>query len=116
MTITIDLPPDTEARLQRRAERAGEDPRVCAANVLQSVLANDSAVGIQGEPTAYGIAMAKLLNRTPEERAATAQRMRALIVPGRPLPPGKTLEDVLVGQWPGVETDAQIEAALAELS
>ena len=32
------------------------------------------------------------------------------------LPEGKTLEDVVVGMWPGDETDEEIFAALERLS
>lgn len=38
------------------------------------------------------------------------ERLTVMVVPG------KTLADVVCGQWPGDETDEQIEAALAELS
>lgn len=54
--------------------------------------------------------------RTPAEIAAVRARLFAQSRPARPLPPGKTREDVIVGQWPGDETDEEIEAALAELS
>ena len=58
----------------------------------------------------------KLRNRTPEQ----LERDRAALVSHdhkpRPLPPGKTVWDMIVGQWPGDETDEEIAAALEELS
>lgn len=61
-------------------------------------------------------AIARLKNRTPEQVAADRDRLLALSPPPRPLPPGKTLEDVLAGLWPGDETDEQILEALEKLS
>jgi hypothetical protein len=58
-----------------------------------------------------------LQNLTPEMVAIRRARVYADAVrPGRPLPPGKTLEDVVVGQWPGDETEEEIHKALKELS
>jgi hypothetical protein len=36
--------------------------------------------------------------------------------PAKPLPEGKTLADIVQGQWPGDETDEEIKAALKRLS
>ncbi len=57
-----------------------------------------------------------LANRTPEEIAETRRRIYAMSPEPRELPPGKTLEDVIVGQWPGDETDEEISEALRDLS
>ena len=68
------------------------------------------------EPSALDLAVRQLTNRTPEQIAIDRERVLALSPPPRPLPPGKTLADVVVGQWPGDETDAQIRDALERLS
>ncbi len=61
-------------------------------------------------------AVARLTNRSPEQIAqAQAQAIEAY-KPLRTVPPGKTLADVVSGQWPGKETDDQINQALEELS
>ena len=52
-------------------------------------------------------------NRTPEEVAENRRRTMSKGRPARPLPPGKTLEDVTVGIWPGDETDEQVREAMA---
>jgi len=57
-----------------------------------------------------------LMGRTPDEIARVRARVLASSPEPRPLPPGKTLEDVIVGEWPGDETDDEIDAALKDLS
>ena len=54
--------------------------------------------------------------RTPEEIAEARARILAISRPPRPLPPGKTWQDVIVGQWPGDETDEEIRVILEDLS
>lgn len=54
-------------------------------------------------------AMARLMNRTPEEILADRERILAASPPPRQPPPGKTWIDMVVGQWPGDETDEEIE-------
>lgn len=61
-------------------------------------------------------AVLRLTRRTPEEIAAARERAIAAYPPERPLPSGKTFAETLAGEWPGEETDEQIEAALSELS
>jgi len=54
--------------------------------------------------------------RTPEELARDRERIFAASRPPRPLPPGKTLEDVIVGALPDDKSEQEILEALAELS
>lgn len=71
------------------------------------------------EPTALEMAIAwaeSLKNRTPEEIEEVRRRLSALSRPPTPIPKGKTLEDMVVGTWPGDETDEQIREALEKLS
>ncbi len=58
----------------------------------------------------------RIINRTPEEKLAERAAAMKYVRKGRPLPPGKTLDDVMCGQWPGDETDEQILDALEKLS
>lgn len=53
-----------------------------------------------------------LHGRTPEEIEETRRRAYALSPPTTPLPPGKTLSDMVEGKWPGGETDEQVHEAL----
>ena len=61
-------------------------------------------------------ALRKAAGRTPEQMLADRADVLAGARKGKPLPPGKTLRDVVAGQWPGDETDEQVRAALDELS
>jgi len=69
-----------------------------------------------GEPDALTAAVNALIGRTPEQRLADRAEVMKTARLGRPLPEGKTLDDVLRGTWPGDETDEQIFEALETLS
>lgn len=76
---------------------------------------------IPEEPAEEGVesleaALTRMTSRTPEEIAATRERLLAATPPPRELPPGKTIFDVVMGKWPGEETDEQILTALEKLS
>ena len=58
----------------------------------------------------------RIINRTPEQKLADREAAMKYVKKGRPLPPGKTLDDVMCGQWPGDETDEEVNRALEELS
>lgn len=61
-------------------------------------------------------AIARMNSRTPEEIAAARKRILDSTPEPQPLPEGKTLAEVIVGQWPGNETDEEILEALRKLS
>jgi hypothetical protein len=67
-------------------------------------------------PQTYEEALAQALSRTPEQIAEARARVLQASPAPRELPEGKTLEDVVMGQWPGDETDEQILEALRKLS
>jgi hypothetical protein len=113
MTLRITLPPAVAERLRAKAAREGQEPEQYAAAVLEVAL-NGHEGGEQ--ESALDRAVAAMTNRTPEQIAEAQARAIAMYKPRRELPPGKTLADVVMGQWPGNETDEQIEAALKELS
>ena len=58
----------------------------------------------------------RMTNRTPEQKLADRESQMKYILPGRPLPEGKTIHNVVCGQWPGDETDEEINEMLEELS
>ena len=68
------------------------------------------------DPSVLDRAIAKMMNRTPEEIEATRARLFAEMVPPREIPEGKTLEDMICGKWPGDETDEEVLRALEKLS
>lgn len=55
-------------------------------------------------------------NRTPQQIAQARARVLAGSPEPRPLSPGKTLEDVIVGQLADDRSEAEILAALEEIS
>jgi len=61
-------------------------------------------------------AVAATTCRTLEEAAQAQACAMAAYLPRRAVLPGKTPADVFWGQWPGDETEEQIQAALDELS
>jgi hypothetical protein len=61
-------------------------------------------------------AISRLNSRTPEEIADARKRILAATPEPQALPAGKTLADVIMGQWPGNETDEEINEALEKLS
>ena|ERR1051326_986792 len=61
-------------------------------------------------------AINRLNSRTPEEIASARKRLLEATPEPQPLPEGKTLAEVIMGQWPGEETDEEIFEALRKLS
>ncbi len=62
------------------------------------------------------LAIRRFKSRTEAEMLADRAEIFAASPEPRPLPPGKTLEDVVAGTWPGDETDEEIDQALEDLS
>lgn len=68
------------------------------------------------DPDAFNRAMAKMMNKTPEEKAAARTRLYQQSRAPREIPEGQTLNDVVYGKWPGTETEDEILEALEKLS
>jgi hypothetical protein len=114
MSITIELSPETLARLQTKAtaEHLSLD-----AYITELVTHDAEDAGHINTPeTELDKAVHRMMLRTPEEKAPLQNAILAASRPARALPEGKTLEDVVVGKWPSNETDAEIRQALADLS
>ena len=75
------------------------------------VLEDDDA-----NPNALADAKRRWMNRTAAEILAARERIFELTPEPRPLPLGKTLNDVIEGTWPGDETDEEIFEFLERLS
>lgn len=91
----LGLHPGDEVQVQIETPRQNENP---------------------SEPTLLERAVQAMSHRTPEQIAEAQARAMRDYPPVRRVPDGKTLADVISGKWPGNETDAEIEAALRELS
>lgn len=78
------------------------------------ILVPEEAMGEGAE--SLEVALARMTHRTTEEIAATRESLLAATPPPRELPEGKNVLDVIMGQWPGNETDEQVFSALEKLS
>ncbi len=76
----------------------------------------DRVVDDDGNTDALEALLNRWTNRTPEQKRIDRENAMKHVRKSRPLPEGKTLSDVLVGQWPGDETDEKIRQALDKLS
>ena len=94
MTLTIELPDTDEAAWNAEAAKLGLTPdemlRQAAVEKMEALIA-----GLKNL-------------RVPQ----SLDELKPRLLP----PPGKTAMQMIVGQWPGDETDEEILQALAELS
>jgi hypothetical protein len=95
MTIRLELPPDVEARLHEEAARQGQD----AAAYVEALVKRDL----------FMRNLDALKHRKPPQSLADLK-------PRIPTPPGKSWLEAVVGQWPGDESDEEIERILEEMS
>jgi hypothetical protein len=110
MSITIELSPEREVLLRQDAEAHGMN----IADYVRTLI--ERSIGPKSKESVLEQSLREILHRTPEEKAMMREALLAAARPAKPLPEGKTLEDMVVGKWPGDETDEVIEAALRELS
>lgn len=87
MTVTLDVDIATERELRETATRRGETLEQMTKRVLMQTLLEE----LRNRPVPQSLDELK---------------------PRRQPPPGKTVMDMLVGQWPGDETDEELQAAL----
>jgi hypothetical protein len=137
MPLTITLTTELEQKLRALAAQNGKDTADYVLSLLEKQIsnghrANGSALqdtaqnGTHSDAGTHKAAeedrttptseMAVWDTRTPEQKAQQINELLARSRPARPLPPGKTFAEVVAGQWPGDETDEEVQAALDELS
>lgn len=99
----------------RGAQLAGCHVRIA---ILSEAAPDSDAVPDAENESRYSLeaAITKLNNRTEEEIDTARRRILATSKKPLPLPAGETLADVIMGQWPGQETDKEIHEALCRLS
>ncbi len=123
--MEVNVSPETENQLTELAQRIGTRVADYAGYLLEEKLREENeAAKVNGksyadldeDPYALEHAIAKLLSRTPEEIEQTKARIFQEMEPPRPIPEGKTLYDVVCGQWPGDESDQEVFEALKKLS
>ncbi|MGH9938874.1 MAG: hypothetical protein ACREAM_21745 [Blastocatellia bacterium] len=121
MQMIVNVSPEAEKMLGELAARNGRPAPEVAGELLEEKLKETASLALTDEdgdfdPDALERAIAQMMSRTPEEIEETRARLFQEMEPPRPLPPGKSLFDVVCGQWPGDETDEEVRAALARLS
>ena len=87
MTITLELTPELETALKEEVERQGLSSNGLTESAVMAAL----IAGLKNRPIPQSLDEIK---------------------PRRLPPPGKTAMDMIVGQWPGDETDHELQAAL----
>jgi hypothetical protein len=95
MTISFDLTPDLEAQLRAVAAQRGQEP----ADYVRALV--EDQVRVQG--------LESLKNRERPQSLADLK-------PRIPSPAGSNGLDQVIGQWPGGETDDEIQSALEAIS
>ncbi len=119
--MNINVSPEVEQQLVALAAQVGKDAADLGGSLLEEkmresgFLSDNNGTEVE-DPEALARAVAAMTNRTPEEIEAARARLFAQSRPPRPLPEGKTLLDVISGQWPGDETDEEVFEALRKLS
>ena len=91
MTVTLNLPREMEFELKEEATRQG----LTLEGLTQQALIEKLIAGLKN----------RHIPQSLDE-----------IKPRRLPPPGKTAMEMIVGQWPGDETDEEIQKALEDLS
>ena len=110
-SITVHLTPETEQRLRLRASQRGE-----TLEVFLRELAEKEATGDTDASDLLGQGLEWLTRRSPEDVRAARERILGASPAAREIPAGKTVLDMVEGKWPGTETDAEIQDALARIS
>lgn len=95
MTIKFDLPPHIEEQLREEAASSGQQPDEYARSLVQRQLV---------------IRELETLRHRHSPQSLDELHAR------RPSTPGKSWLEEIRGQWPGDETDAEIDQALESLS
>jgi hypothetical protein len=108
--ITIELPADVAAQFRALAELVRLTPEACLAALVARTVARAATMHHSENALEWNA------NRTAKELAADREEIFANSRPPRPLPPGKTLADVVEGTWPGDETDEEVQAFLDRIS
>ncbi len=83
MPITLDVTPEMEQQLREQAAQTGKTPEQAALDALIAGLRN---------------------RKIPQTLADLPQN--------RPLPSGRSMQELMQTPWPGEETDAELLAAL----
>jgi len=110
-SITVQLTAETEQRLRLRASQRGETLEAFLRELAEKEANNNTDTA-----DLLGQGLEWLTRRTLEDVRAARERILGASPPAREIPAGKTVLDMVEGKWPGTETDAEIQDALARIS
>ncbi|MBI3910863.1 MAG: hypothetical protein HY320_08005 [Armatimonadetes bacterium] len=119
MPIEIDFPPEVEARLQEEAARQGQAPADYVRDLVKRFFFFLHDTDVAEAPADYVRDLVKrqlLMSELEALKERQPPQSLADLKPRIPPPPGKSWLEGVIGQWPGDESDEEIERALAELS
>jgi hypothetical protein len=117
MSVMLELPQEVETALAARAEREGVAvPQLITQLLQQGLAVYDGDGDPDGNPLALARAISQIRNRSQAEHDENQRRVLAGARQACPVPHGKSLTDIVVGKWPGTETDQEISQILEELS
>lgn len=116
MSLTINLPAETEVAIKELAAQNGLKPEEYAGELLAEQVSAKLAQTGEDDPQALPRAIAKMKARTPAEIAAAREKMYGLAKPPRPLPENQNIFDAVYGKIQSDETDEEVFAALKNLS
>jgi hypothetical protein len=109
--VTVQLTPETERRLRSQASQLGK-----TLEDLLRHLAEKEANGDADTPDMLRQGLEWLTHRSAEDVRAARERILGVSPAAREIPADKTFLDMVEGKWPGTETDAEIQDALARIS
>ena len=120
---SMQLAPAVEEQMRKVAQKVGlsledylKELAKIAGMPVEDYLKELAEEDLPGRPTAQEKAILRWTSRTEEQILADREAVLKTSRKARPLPEGKTLDDVVCGLWPGDETDEEINKWLEELS
>ena len=110
-SVTVQLNPEIEQRLRLHARQRGETLEAYLGELAEKAAADDEET-----PDLLSQGVEWLTHRSSEDVRAARARILDSAPAAREIPAGKTILDMVEGKWPGNETDAEIQDALARIS
>lgn len=110
-SVTVQLSPEIEERLRLQASLRGETLEAFLRQLAEKEAGGDTA---SSELLRQGLEW--LTCRSLEDIRSARERILGAAPPALEIPAGKTVLDMVEGKWPGTETDAQVQDALARTS
>jgi hypothetical protein len=115
LTVSFPLPVGAVAKLREQAARRGLPLEAYLRLVTERTAEGQDPTGAESSDRLEK-EITWLTSRPAEDVEETRRRLFGLTPDPTPIPEGKTLSDMVQGQWPGDEADKQVRDALDRLS